>query len=205
MKNVLFVGILLAFLIGANSCKKEEIIQPEASTSNFTLTDQEKLDLQFLREEEKLAYDVYTYAFNKYSLDLFSNIASSELTHTNSVLALLNSYGVKDPVGSNELGVFTNQTLQQLYTDLTAKVDISLTDALIVGATIEDLDINDISNLTKNAKNFNVIAVYQNLACGSRNHLRSFTKQLNGNYTPQYISASEYLAIVSGANEKCGK
>jgi len=45
------------------------------------LTLEEQKDLTFMREEEKLAQDVYTFLASKWNLRIFSNIARSEQTH----------------------------------------------------------------------------------------------------------------------------
>ncbi len=77
----------------------------------------------------------------------------------------------------------------------------------MVGATIEDLDIKDLQEAAVQTDKQDIIAVYANLERGSRNHMRSFTKnitRLGGTYTPEYISQSEYDAIISSENERGG-
>jgi hypothetical protein len=123
------------------------------------------------------------------------------------VLALLNKYGIVDPA-SAQIGVFNNQDLQALYTSLTAQASISLVEALKVGATVEDLDINDIDDFTVNTTKSDLLSVYNNLNCGSKNHIRSYSSQLaiyDVIYIPQFISIEEYNEIVSSPNVKCGK
>jgi hypothetical protein len=49
--------------------------------------------------------------------------------------------------------------------------------------------------------------VYNNLLCGSRNHLRAFNRQLvanGGSYTAQVISQAEWNDIASSPQERCG-
>ena len=134
--------IIIAFLsilsVTVTSCSKND----EINEVTLELSNLEKQDLIFLREEEKLARDVYLYAFEKYHEQIFYNISQSEQQHMNSVLYLLNKYNLEDPI-IEALGVFSNQDLQQLYNQLTAQVDISIIEALKVGATIEDLDIKE--------------------------------------------------------------
>jgi hypothetical protein len=48
-------------------------------------------------------------------VNIFTNISSSEQTHMESVLLLLNKYSLTVTVGSNAVGVFSNATLQNLY------------------------------------------------------------------------------------------
>jgi hypothetical protein len=74
--------------------------------------------LLHLREEKKLARDVYLYAFRKYGQQIFSNISNSEQTHLDQILELINTYGLVDP--AEEEGKFTNEGLQNLYDQLTA-------------------------------------------------------------------------------------
>lgn len=195
MKNSVFIIAILAFVFF--SCEKDN---DETLTA---LTEQEQLDLIFLREEEKLARDVYIYSFQKYNLPIFSSISNSEQSHMNSVLTLLNKYGISDPIGNDVEGVFQNPDLQLLYDQLTTKSDSSLNHALEVGATIEDLDISDIKIFINNTTRTDLLATYDNLTCGSRNHLRSFVGQL-GTYTPVFITQSEYDAIIGSPSERCG-
>jgi hypothetical protein len=117
---------------------------------------------------------------------------------------LLNKYNLSDPVGSNAVGVFSNATLQTLYGQLVAKGNATLLDAYKVGATIEDLDIFDLTNALINIDNQDIRLVYENLNKGSRNHMRSFYKNIvnaGGTYSPQYITQVQFDAIISSAIE----
>ncbi|NOT93074.1 MAG: DUF2202 domain-containing protein [Ferruginibacter sp.] len=160
--------------------------------------------LSLMREEEKLARDVYITLYNKWGVNIFTNISKSEQTHMDAILMLLNKYGLPDPVGSNAIGVFSNATLQNLYTQLVEQGSISLLDAYKVGATIEDLDIFDLNSALTTIDNQDIRLVYDNLTKGSRNHMRSFYKNilsLGSTYTPQYISQAAFDAIISSAME----
>ena len=98
-----------------------EAVVNNASTTNAILSEEEISDLLFMREEEKLAHDVYSYLYEQWGLNVFQNIANSEQTHTTSVLALLNQYGISDPVEGLNAGQFANSDLQNLYDQLTAQ------------------------------------------------------------------------------------
>ncbi len=120
------------------------------------------------------------------------------------IMMLLNKYRLPDPVGSNAIGLFTNATLQNLYTQLVAKGNISLRDAYKVGATIEDLDIYDLTNAVNIIDNQDIRLVYDNLNKGSRNHLRSFYKNIlnvGATYVPQYITPTVFDAIINSPME----
>ena len=149
---------------------------------------------------------LYVYAYEKYGVNISNNISLSEQTHMGRVLQILSEYGLEDNA-STLTGVFNNAELQELYDQLVAKVDVSLLDALIVGATIEDLDIKDIDDFMQRTTNPDMLAMYENLKCGSRNHLRSYyfwILSYGGSYSPACISQAEFDEIVSSDKERCG-
>ena len=199
MKKILFATFLT--LIVLSSCSSDNDNQ-----NLIPLTQSEIDDLKFLREEEKLARDVYLFSYNKYQSEIFNSISLSEQKHMDSVLKLMNKYGIPDS-SSTEIGVFNNSNLQSLYTALTTQSDISVIEALKVGATIEDLDINDIDDFIINTTKSDLLKIYDNLTCGSKNHIRSYTSQLTINgitYIPQFISIEYYNIILSSSISGCG-
>lgn len=176
-----------------------------AATAQVTtpLSAADAAGLSYMREEEKLAQDVYQALYAKWGLPVFQNIARSEAMHTQSVATLLSRYGLPDPAAGLPAGQFSNPDLQALYDTLIAQGSRSATEALRVGATIEDLDLSDLAARASTQPDLQ--RVYANLAKGSRNHLRAFTGQLAASgesYTPQYISATDYAAIVNGTTER---
>ena len=101
-------------------------------------------------------------------------------------------------------GVFANDDLQALYDDLVATGESTQLNALWVGATIEDMDIFDISLMLKNTAKSDMISVYENLMKGSRNHLRSFYGQLEPSgekYDAQYLKQEEVDSILNTVKE----
>lgn len=177
------------------------ITTPAQSTTALSAAD--AAGLSYMREEEKLAQDVYQALYAKWGLPVFQNIARSEAMHTQSVATLLSRYGLPDPAATLPAGKFNNPDLQSLYDTLIAQGSRSATDALRVGATVEDLDLSDLAARASTQPDLQ--RVYANLAKGSRNHLRAFTSQLAASgesYAPQYISATDYAAIVNGTTER---
>jgi len=184
---------------------KEKLQAQITALPKEDLNGDELASIAYLREEEKLARDVYTTLYNKWGANPFTNIAKSEQTHMDAVLILLNKYSLPDPVGSNAVGVFNNATLQNLYNQLVAKGNISLLEAFKVGATIEDLDIFDLNKALLKIDNQDIKLVFDNLNKGSRNHMRSFYKNIlnnGGGYSPQYITQAEFDAIINSEMEK---
>ena len=208
MKNIFLTLSIIATLI-ITSCSNDDNITNEQfkkeAAVEIILTTQEIEDLLFLREEEKLARDVYLFSFEKYNLQIFKNISNSEAQHMSSVLNLLNKYNIDDPV-SSEIGIFNNVELQNIYNILIEQSSISLLEALKVGNKIEDLDIKDLSLNETRTDKLDLQIVYANLKCGSRNHLRNFNNQVlqnGGFYIPEFISQEDFDGIITTSNEKC--
>jgi hypothetical protein len=219
-KNLVVASSLLISIVFFNSCSKsvnnlntenngdinKELLQSQInSLPKEDLNADELASIAYLREEEKLARDVYTTLYNKWGANPFTNIAKSEQTHMDAVLLLLNKYGLPDPVGSNVVGKFANIDLQNLYNKLVSDGNVSLLEAYKVGATIEDLDIFDLNNALKKIDNQDIKLVFDNLNKGSRNHMRSFYKNIlnsGGSYTPQFISQLDFDAIINSAMER---
>jgi hypothetical protein len=162
-----------------------------------------EIDLQgllLMREEEKLAMDLYRALGEKWGLRTFSSIAESEQRHTNSVKLLLDRYGVKDPAEGKMAGEYSDPDLQKMYGELLAKGEQSLADALKVGALVEEMDIRDLREAIGSTQKEDLQMVYRNLERGSVNHLSAFGRQLareNVRYEARYLSQSEADSIMS--------
>jgi len=152
---------------------------PVASTSTASLSAHVARHLVTLREEEKLARDVYTVFYAKWGAEAFSKIATAEARHMAAVKALLDEYGIEDPVGSNPPGVFTNEKIQAAYNDAVAKGMTSLNDAYKVGIAIEKADIALLRDLMGDTPRRDIKLVLQNLLSGSLNHLAVYSRLLN--------------------------
>ena len=188
---------------GVTSVDESRLSGQLADLPVTAITDAERDGLVFMREEEKLALDVYGVLYDVWGTRIFDNIAAAEQTHTDSVKVLLERYGVTDPALGAHAGVFANSDLQTLYNDLVARGSQSVTEALLVGAEIEDLDIADLR--VRVSADPAIALVYSNLERGSRNHLRAFVRQLDANgatYTPSHISQADFDAIVSSPTER---
>lgn len=170
------------------------------------LSQREISDLLLMREEEKLARDVYQFLYAKWNTEIFTNIAASEQTHMDAMGALLERNGIPDPITSDEAGVFSDEAFSKLYTELTQKGETSLAAALTVGAQIEDLDIKDLQEAIEATTQNDIKTVYSNLVRGSRNHMRAFNRQLvretGTDYQANYISQEQLDEILSGSQER---
>jgi hypothetical protein len=185
---------------GPNDGTHEETM---AALSDSDLKEAEIQGILFMREEEKLARDVYLALGMRWDMNIFNNIAGSEQTHMDSVLSLIEMSDIEDPVGDAPQGVFENQDLQTLYDDLVERGSLSLDEALLVGGAIEEIDILDLQNYLTVTENGAVIEVYQNLLMGSVNHLKSFVRtyerQTGESYQPQFMSQEVFDELISSS------
>jgi hypothetical protein len=165
------------------------------------LSEAESSGILFMREEEKLARDVYLYLYELYPLQTFLNISKSEQAHMNAMLYLIDTLNLVDPVGDHLPGVFRNSELQELYDELILRGSKSQEEALRVGALIEEVDIIDIQReLDEDASHEEVIRVYGNLLRASGNHLRAFVAVLRANnvdYAPVLLDPAEFDRILA--------
>ncbi len=219
----MIMGLMISQILFATSCEESETIQDGLSEesayseieelsiddlmASFVITEELNSDetamLQFMKEEEKLARDVY-YALNDiWNARVFNNISKSEERHIEAVMGLVEYYNL----GSTEVktpGEYESEEFKALYEQLVKQGSQSIIEAMKVGALIEELDIKDLQEKLEATDNENITLVFNNLLRGSRNHLRAFNRQLvkyGIDYTPQYISQEEYDRIIHGELE----
>ena len=225
MKKIVLIPLVLCSLLVISSCSTNEVtnssqiqeqniegvtpispndIEQQLNSIDKATISQTEIDsIIWMREEEKLAKDVYTTLGQVWGINIFTNISSAEQTHTDSVKTLIDRYGLEDPITDETIGIFKNETFSKLYQDLVKQGSSSLVESLKVGALIEELDIKDLQERVTTTADIDL--VFQNLERGSRNHLRAFTRQLSQQgetYVPIYISQSEYDEIISGEIER---
>lgn len=213
----IFVIIFSIFLTFCSSPVESEMSNsPEAdlakqldSIALEELSQGEIDGLLFMREEEKLARDVYINMYEKWEQRIFNNISQSEQKHMDAIKILLDRYELDDPIGNDEIGEFENEDLLNLYNGLIEKGNDSLLAALKVGAAIEEIDILDFEEqINDTVDNEDIKLVYNNLLRGSRNHLRAFVRNITNlgeTYTPQYMEVTAYEEIINSEMERGGK
>jgi hypothetical protein len=222
--NLLAFTLLLTFFTACNKEEEQPATVVNTDTNGTTsinnillgqqlnalpkvpLSQDETESILLMREEEKMARDAYLVFYQQWPQPVFTNISKAEQTHMDAVLLLVNKYGLTDPVGTNPVGTFINNNIQDLYNAFIVQGNASYTEALKAGAAIEEVDIRDLQNMLNedDINNQDIELVYSNLLKGSRNHLRSFVKVLKNQgitYVPQYLSQSEYNAIINSPLE----
>jgi hypothetical protein len=152
-------------------------VEPDAGTP---LTDDEAAGLAYMREEEKLAQDVYARLADQYDARVFANIARSETQHMQTVKSYLDAFELADPAAGRAAGSFENDELQTLYEGLLSQGATSWEEAVAVGIAIERRDIADLEARIAATDRTDLTAMYENLLRASENHLDAFTRQLDG-------------------------
>ena len=222
MKKNLILTVLIVVGLGLSACAENGIISDPAgpglqplsqnsslseigldlSSQNRSVAEEHDLEgLLFMREEEKLARDVYEYLAEKWGMGIFTSIAKSEVSHMEAVLNLIENQDLSDPVGENGLGIFSNPDLQELYDLLVDQGSESLDAALLVGGAIEEIDILDLQRYLDQIDDPAIIQVYDNLLRGSIKHLgafiRTYERQTGDIYQPQHLSQAELDQLLS--------
>lgn len=169
MRKTLIAGLVAAGLVAG-------IAPSVAATTPTRPTAAQKLQLQYLVEEEKLARDVYAYLAANVTSQKFSNIVKSEQTHMDNISALLKKYNYFNPTTTRAPGVFRDAELQKLYNDLIAQGSVSVAAAMQVGIAIEELDISDLKKMMANPAPADVKYAWDLLLKGSQNHLAAFSR-----------------------------
>ncbi|ASJ17532.1 hypothetical protein A3L04_00640 [Thermococcus chitonophagus] len=207
-KKLVGIGVLLLALLGfivgsVAAYRGEPGPYPGAPQLNLAytgeLSEEEKEALLYMIEEEKLARDVYLTLYEEYNLTIFEMIAQSEQRHMDAVLMLIEKYNLTAPSTLDEVGVFENQELQELYNKLTSMATNEV-EALEVGALIEETDIKDLEEWLTKVDNQDIIQVFENLMRGSENHLRAFVRNLEirgVSYEPQVLNEDQVNEILS--------
>jgi hypothetical protein len=147
--------------------------------SQETLSDAEIDTLMYMREEEKMARDLYI-RFNEVygtTVRVFGNISLSEQKHMDAVKGLLDAYDLEDPVQSDAVGVFANTELRSQFNTLLAQGN-TLKGALEVGVIVEEQDLVDLAEGMDETDEPCIDRVYSNLLKGSTNHLAAFSRVL---------------------------
>jgi hypothetical protein len=163
-----------------------------------------------MREEEKMARDVYLTLNEKWNQQVFTNIIGSESYHMSQIKLLIDKYKLPDPVAKNndKYGMSINNNLQKMYDELTTSGKTSLEAAFRAGAKVEEADIKDLRDAIDITVNADIKSTYQYLVQASENHLRAFVrnlKRLGNTYEPIILSKDEFNKIIGDKPGKMGK
>ncbi len=100
---------------------------------------------------------------------------------------------------NNNVNDVVKQGLVSLFDNLLTQGKLSALEALYVGAAIEEVDMLDLQQAIDSAENDHLRSMYENLLSGSRNHLRTYIRQIEqqGNvYEALFLSQDEIDAVM---------
>lgn len=185
MLNIFSVAILsiIFFSCGEQVTSSYETsgnseINKNAVTILGDLSPEEAEGILIMRQEEKVARDVYTNLGQTWNSNIFERIKLAEQNNMDALKVLIVRYNLIDPVINDEVGVFADPTFQQMFDNFVQQGRQSLTDAFIVGQTIEEDDIAALENQLSFVDNQDIIKVYTNLKAASERHLQAFLNHI---------------------------
>ena len=182
-KAIGFTVVLISLIMAVPlSAKGPAAGKNGRSPGNLTIEEIEHIT--YMREEEKLARDVYLTLYELYPAPIFDNISASEQRHMDALERLIEKYKLEDSVKDDTVGKFTNPVFTALYKKLVEDGQLSYCDALQVGIAIEELDIDDIDIALIDVEAQDVARVLNNLLSGSYNHLSAFTNRSEAEACP---------------------
>lgn len=161
-------------------------------------------EIEFLfamREDEKVAIDLYTAFATQYpTATQFSRIAAAEATHIAVAETVLGYYEVTYPA-LGAAGVFADAERQAQYQELLAKAT-TLQAAFEAMATLEEENIAAYKAVEANITNANLKLIVSNMIKASSNHLKAAVRQLTAlgvTYTPAYLDQATFYNIINSA------
>ena len=172
MRTMLHILAVLLALGAGGAVVAQDVLPPEVAA-----------ELTYMREEEKLAHDVYAYLDAFYEVrepgaNIFGRIAMSEARHAAALANQLAAWGLPDPA-YEEAGRFADPDLQAMYDSLVALGEEGTTEALTAGVVIETRHLADLSYAIQLSLAYpDLVKVYSNLLASSESHLAAFDKVL---------------------------
>ncbi len=104
----------------------------------------------------------------------------------------------------HRVSTFVKQGLVSLFENLLTNGKLSALEALYVGAAIEEVDILDLQQAIENTDSEDMRKMYENLLCGSRNHLRTYIRQIASqgiSYEAQFLNQDD-IDVIAGTETK---
>ena len=133
-----------------------------------------------MREEERVARDLYEQLADTSGSLVFTRIAASEQRHLDAVENLMEMQGMDPDAAGRTVGEYAVPSLQTAYDTWLDQGTESAEEAFTVGVDLETQDIADLKTLDP-ASGTPAERVVAALLQGSRHHLAAFTAAVNGN------------------------
>lgn len=171
------LAILLGGGVAAMAAGRSSVVDVDVQT----VTPVQQRDLQFTREEERMARDLYKLFADKYdALPVFDRISWSEQRHFDAVGNMLVRYDVQDPSAGKAAGIYADTAIQKLYDGWKTQGLKSSDEALKAAIALETRDIADLAKLIAKNNPSDVESLYTQLLAASKHHLAAFTSIADG-------------------------
>jgi len=166
----------------------------------------EQRDLQRIREQRKLARDLYWDLAKHWGSLVLVRLGAAEQAHLNALDTLLDHYDLSDPVAGPAVGESGDPKFHALHAQIVEVGHRSEMAASQAGLLVEEMSLSDLAAARARTRRPEIAAVYDDLLRDSRNHLRALFRQMQrfeGEYVPQSLSLSDFEAIVWTQPEPC--
>jgi hypothetical protein len=164
-----------------------------------SLSDDDRRTLLHVSEQEKLARDLYVTLSETWRLDVFHTTSGSEDIHADALRTLLGRYKLPDPALGLGRGEFSRSDLAERYDDLIARARFSPVEALKAAASVEELEIDDMSTRLARVQATEIQNVLESVVSSDKHHLRSLVvalRKLGHTYIPTRLPADQYDLIL---------
>jgi hypothetical protein len=163
----------LATIVSAVTCMAAEKGQPDKNAG----FDADALDaLRYIREEVKLARDLYKALAGIWQLDVFKKAVNSKQSLMDAVSYLLKQHGIDEP--EEAACKYANADLRELYSYLIDQGKVSRNNAIDVTILIEQTVIADLNDVILQTNEKDVQKVLTLLMKGSEKHLHALDPYL---------------------------
>jgi hypothetical protein len=172
-------------------------VRPRAAGGSLSAS--ERQTLLHLSEQEKLARDLYESLSETWRLDVFHTTSGSEDIHADALRTLLGRYKLFDPSQGLGRGEFSRVDLAERYGDLIARGRFSPVEALKAAASVEELEIEDMSRRLLDVQVPEIQSVLETVVSSDKHHLRSLVvalRKLGHAYQPTRLPRDQYDLIL---------
>lgn len=203
--SLLIAGSVLAGPAGRGADQKNRACDgpcrelPVATTTSLNLSESARAALRFQIDEERMAGDLYRALGQLHDARPFQNIPTAEDRHQSMLRDLASRAGVT-VAADQPAGRYATAAVQERYDLLLARGRVSLTEALAVGALVEEQDIADLRTLAATTDSPDLKAVVSALEQASVHHLGAFVRNLRSqgvDYAAQVLTPAEVAKMTS--------
>lgn len=152
-----------------------------------------------LYSEEKMAYDLYGEFYERWQLNVFSDVQQREARHVWCVEVIMNKYSAAVSAGDKKI-LYHDKETENLYNELSVKGCISDLSALEAAAYLKEKFISDLRTRALNVNDGYLLKVIFLLEKAAQSHFKAFVKSIrlsDSDYTPVFLTEGEFSSIMS--------